>query len=89
MTTLAEDLAAKNPQRLALTHAIKATFTTDSGKVTLDWLKFLTNYAAPLIDKAGPIDEKRLIANEARRGLVCEIVAAVELDLAKEVKVNG
>ena len=83
---LAEHLAAKDPQKLALIRATKEAFGAAGGKMVLAFLKHKTRPGR--LDFTRPLDATKSLVNDARRDLVIELEEMVDLDLGKEVA-NG
>jgi hypothetical protein len=65
-------------EKIKVIQAYQTCFSTDAGKSVLEHLKWLVHYNRCHITTDGPIDPNRLIADEARRGLVLGIITKVE-----------
>ncbi len=70
-----------------LVNAYKRLFATEDGKLVLKDLKSKTTFDCCSFKmegpRAGPIDCDRLVADEARRGLMLYVVSRIEMDMGK------
>jgi hypothetical protein len=72
------------PEQRQLAIAYKTCFGGESGKTVLADLETKVHFERAHISSSGPIDTARLIADEARRALVCYIRNLIKADLDKK-----